>query len=445
MSVGRKTAQYSAAAAFVALAIIASSFLYLGLPNLTQSAYQGPQSVLAIQLTDPPHVPTGTTSLNLTYSSLSLLVGEPTGTPGQFTTKTVTLTPSGGSATFDLLKLQNVSKTIATASLPTGTEIYSVTFTVTGIKIDISKTISTVTLASGGSTFSVTMSKPTALSGTTYVLLQLNPVVVNTPTGYQLIPSAVGVTRHSHGEGEDKVGSEQQLSNDDHNELDHAKGSVASSLTHLSVAGDVTTVTVKITNTGTVPINLNAIGLEGNFSLVGTPVCTPEGPGKVQPMSNGSPQIASEDSTTTSTHTGSSTTGQHCDLPDHDEQVVFVPVIPATSTTTTTTTSTSPSSSTTTTTSTATVSQTCSTGTMSLANGNKEESHGGGLTLNPGQCVELTFTGKLSFGTFTVVPITGSGQTYTLHIFASNGANEQQGCAMSQGHDSCDNQQGQIS
>jgi len=442
MSVGRKTVQYSAAAALVSLAIIASSFLYLGLPNLTQSSYQGPRSVLAIQLTDPPHVPAGTTSLNLTFSSLGLLYGEPTGTPGQFTAKTMTLTPSGGSATLDLLKLQNVSKTIATTSLPTGSEIYSVSFTVTGIKIDIGKSISTVTLAAGGSSFTVTIGKPTALAGNYVALLQLNPVVVNTPTGYQLIPSAVGVMRQSHGESEDKVGSQQLLSNDDQNDLEHAKGSVASSILHLSVAGDVTTLTVKVTNTGNVPINLNAIGLAGTFTPVGTPTCTEGGPDKIEPMAHGGALVATVEPTTTTTQTGSSNTGQQCDLPGHDVQIVFLPVLPPTPTTTTSTTSTSSSSTTTSTTSTTTVSQSCSTGAMNLADRSHEDRHYGGLTMNPGQCLELTFTGKLSFGDFVIVPSTAPGQNYTLHIFASNGADEQQGCTMAQGHDNCDNQQG---
>ncbi|MDA4126380.1 MAG: hypothetical protein OK452_04135 [Thaumarchaeota archaeon] len=435
MSVGRKTALFSAAAALVSIAIIASSFLYLGLPNLTQSSYQGPQSVLAIQLTDPPHVPPQTTSLTLTYSSLSLLVGEPTGTPGQFNTKTVPLTPSGGSATLDLLKLQSVSQTIATASLPTGSVLYSVTFTETSMKIDIGGTVSDVTLASGGSSFTVTIAKPIALSGTSVALLQLNPVVVNTPTGYQLIPSAVGVVRASHTEGEDQVGSQQQLSNNDQNDLDHAKGSLASSILSLSasaVSPDVTILTVRISNTGNVPVSLSAIGLAGTFSIVGNPVCQDTEPelGIVHPMI-----VGDVSTTTTSTQTQTSTTGQHCDLPNPDEQVVFVPVIPAASSTITTT-----ASSSTTTTTTTTTSQTCSSGTMSLANGIKEDSHGGGLNLGAGQCVELTFTGKLTFGPYTVVPQTGPGQTYTLNVIASNGANEQQSCTMSQGKDSCDSQ-----
>jgi Domain of unknown function (DUF4382) len=428
MSVGRKTAQYSAAAALISIAIIAASFLYLGLPNLAQSSYQGPQSILAIQLTDPPHVPAGTSSLNLTYSSLSLLVGEPTGTPGQYDTKTVALT---GSATLDLLKLQNVSKTVASASLPTGSQIYSVTFTVTSINIDINKTISTVTLATGGSSFTVTMSKNYTLSGASVALLQLNPVVVNTPTGYQLIPSAVGVIRQSNGGNEDKVGSQQKLTNEDQNDLGHAKGSVSSSILGLSVSGDVTTLTVRINNTGNVPVSLSAIGLEGNFSFVGNPVCTETSSepelGIVHPM-----VVGDVTTTTTSTQTQTSTTGQHCDFPDHNAQVVFVPVIPTTSTTTTTLTTTS---------TTTTTSQSCSTGTMSLANGNGEAKSDGGLNLNPGQCTELTFTGKISFGQLTIVPQTGTGQTFTLHIFASNGADQQQGCK-SHGHNSCDNKQG---
>jgi len=204
------------------------------------------------------------------------------------------------------------------------------------------------------------------------------------------------------------------------------------------VAGDVTTLTVRITNTGDAPTSINVIGLAGNFSSTGTPVCDTEGPGKVQPLSSASSNIANVDPSTTTTQTGSSTTAQHCDLPDHDEEVVFFPVIPATSTTTTPTTSTSSHSTTTTTTSTATVSQTCSTGAMSLADGNREERNDGGLNLNPGQCIDLTFTGKISFGDFVFVPSTAVGQTYMLHIFASNGADEEHGCTMAQGHDSCD-------
>ncbi|MDG6990279.1 MAG: hypothetical protein JRM99_02525, partial [Nitrososphaerota archaeon] len=194
MSVKKTTLQYAAVAIIVSLGIIAASFLYIGMPlstgtssnNISNS--QSQLAPLAIRLTDPPQVPALTTYLNLTYSSLDLLVGEPTGTHGQFNTTSVKVTPTGGSASIDLMALQNISQTIAVATLPNGTVLYSVTFTVTGVSIEVNNTVSNVTLATGGSSFEVTIAHPTGFSSGDFALLQLNPVVVYTPSGYQLIP-----------------------------------------------------------------------------------------------------------------------------------------------------------------------------------------------------------------------------------------------------------------
>src|SRR5579863_449793 len=176
MSVKKTTVQYAGIALIISFGIIAASFLYIGVPMSTgtdsQAGSQGGQlSSLAIRLTDPPQVPSLTTSLNLTYSSLALLVGEPTGTQGQLTTKSVTVTPTGGTAKVDLLQLQNVSQTIAVASLPSGSVLYSVTFTVTGISIDVNTVVSTVALATGGTSFEVTIAHPSQFSSGDFALL----------------------------------------------------------------------------------------------------------------------------------------------------------------------------------------------------------------------------------------------------------------------------------
>jgi hypothetical protein len=225
LSVGRKTTTYVVSAVLLSALIIAASTLYLGLPTLLQStnlestsssasssaftsgsstsssafSFAGPQALLVIQLTDPPQVPHGTKSLNLTYTALGLLVGEQSG--GKVNPTSVNVTPIGGSATLNLLKLQNVSQTIASGNLPNGSIIYSVTFTVSSIAINVNGTVSQVTLATGGNSFSVTIAQPLPLQGENVVLLQLNPIIVGTPTGYQLIPSAVGVVRPSQGQG----------------------------------------------------------------------------------------------------------------------------------------------------------------------------------------------------------------------------------------------------
>ena len=424
MSVKKTTLQYTVVAIIVSLGIIAASFLYIGVPlstgtstNSSSGSQGGQLAPLAIRLTDPPQVPSLTTSLNLTYSSLDLLVGEPTGTQGQLDTKSVTVTPTGGSATIDLLQLQNVSQTIAVASLPNGSVLYSVTFTVTGISIDVNNTVSTVSLATGGTSFEVTIAHPSEFSSGDFALLQLNPVVVNTPSGYQLIPSSVGVM--GHGEGSDEVGQQHQLTNSDNSALGSAKGNVSASIVVLSLSGNVTTLTVVVNNSASIPLNLTGIGLHGNFTVIGSACASFGGQSPYQTPGEGDSH---------SNQTGNSDqsfSSDHCAIPMHLDEVVFVPVSSSTTTTTTSSTTTASSS--------------CAAGQMALVNGLGENSGFHQMTISPGECVQLTFVGKLNFGNanFTLVPSTASGQVYVLHVIASNGANQLVNCTLPLGAASC--------
>jgi hypothetical protein len=388
MSVKRNTIRFGAAAVALAIAIIAGSAFLANSSNIPGfgTGSPGGSSLLVIQLTDPPHVPTGTSSLNMTYTSLALLVGEPAGN-GIVNPHTISVTPSGGSATLDLLKLQNVSQTIASASIPDGSVIYSVTFSVSSIKIDVNGTVSSVSLA-GGSTFAVTLANDPSLHGTNLALLRLNPTVLNTSTGYQLIPSSVGVLRQSHGEGQDKVGSQHSLTSDDEHDLEAAQGSVSANLVSLSVSGNMTSVTFQVNNTGSTPVSLNAIGLHGNF------------------------------------------TKQHGRASDHQEEVVFFPVVPASSSTTTVSTSTA---------STSTGAKSCAALQLGLANAHSEGDSNEGLLLNPGECVDLSFHGAIASGDSgsALIPSTGSGQVYEVHVIASDGANLQIDCTLPLGAASC--------
>jgi len=421
MSVKKKSIEYAAAAVIVSVTMIIASTIFLGMPTPSsqpvtqiQGAQQG---TLAIQLTDPPQVPSLTTSLNLTYSSLGLLVGEPTVTPGQLATKSVTITPSGGSATIDLLKLQNASQTIALANLPTSSVLYSVTFTVTSIKIDVNKTVSSVSLAAGSGSFLVTIAHPEAYNQGDYALLQLNPVVVNTPSGYELIPSSVGVM--GHGGGQDFVGRWHQLTNNENTALGSAKGKVSASITALTVKNNVTTFSVLVNNSADVPVNLNAIGLHGNFTVLGS-ICGTF-VGKVIPYGAMSGM---------GDHQGTSMrmSAHFCIIPLHMDEVVFVPLTPSSTTTTSTSTSSTHSST-----------ASCSTGQMGLVSGANVDPDYRGLTLKAGQCVVLTFTGRLSFGNsnFVLIPSTSSGQVYVLSIMGSNGASQLVGCTLPLGKNSC--------
>lgn len=412
MSVRRQALKYTVAAIAVAAVIIVSSTLFLN-GSLGSGQQAGSQAKLVIQLTDPPIVPRGTSSLNLSYSSLALLVGEPASGAKQ-TPKTVTVTSSG---TLDLLKLQNVSQTIASANLPNGSVIYSFTFTVSGISIDVNGTKSPVTLATGGSTLAVTLATPSPIEGTDVALLQLNPVIVSTPGGFQMIPSAVGIVR-AEGQGqlnEDQVGYRQQLTNEDMGRLGQVQGSLTATLTALSVSGNTTTLTVQVQNSGNSSVFLNAIGIHGNFTASGVSCSSAgsESGSQHQPQMN---ETEGQDHAMTSTTTTSEGTSNEmgCGM-QHMDEVVFSPV-------NSTVTGTS-----------------CVPAKMELVNGDLPEGSGHGLTLAKGQCVALTFSGKISFGEsgFVLTPSTSSGQAYRVHVIASEGANLQISCALPLTTSSC--------
>jgi hypothetical protein len=408
MSIKKPTIKYSAAAAVLAIAVIAGSAFYLGFPQSQGSAsVQGPGSLLVIQLTDPPQVPRGTTSLNLTYTNLALLVGEPSGQGGRVNTKTISLAPKGGSATLDLLKLQNMSQTIASANLTQGSTIYSVTFTISGFSIDVNGTLSAVVLASGGNSLTVTLAHASELHGTNVALIQLNPTVVDTPSGFRLIPSAVGILRPSQGGGEDHVGYKHDLSGGEDRQLDGARGNVTATLVTLTVSGNSSTIIVHVVNTGNLTVQLNAIGLHGEFTSNWSD-CS----------SNGK-----------SDKHWSNTNDSSCNHHDHPSEAVFAPVVQNGATTTTTTTSTTTNGQ-----------GSCINIRMQQVSGDTEnDNQDGGLTLNPGQCVNLTFSGIITFGdsSHVLIPSSSTGSSYTVHIIASNGANLKLDCTLPLGTNAC--------
>jgi hypothetical protein len=425
MSITRKTARYAAVAVGLGVLIVLASVFYLGTGTTGQSQASSQShsnsvygSLVLVQLTDPPTVPVGTTSLNLTYSSVGILVAEPT-QGNQVTTSTVTVSPQGGSATVDLLKLQNVSQTVASASLPSGSTIYSVTFGVTSISMEVNGTSYPVTLATGTSSLTVTLLRGSVLQGTNAALLELNPTVVNTSTGYQMIPTSVGIMRPQSEVNSQGVGSQQDVTNQDNNDLNDAQGQVAARLVTLSTAGNVTTITVQVNNTGSTPISLVALSLQGNFSAqmsCTTTSTTDHGDSHDQGQGQ------------TNGGCGERGAGEH-------NQLVFVPIASTTtstsSTTSSATTTASSSSSAITSSSSSNTSSACGTGQMTTAYGDGGD-HNPQLTLSPGECIDLSFTGTTTIGnSMTVVtPSTSSGQTYTLHVIATNNAEAMLSCVL---------------
>ncbi len=443
MSLARKTATYAGSATVIAILVILAANTYVGtgtsltsslsqesssitssqsLSSTSQAASSTSQaasstsqaasdSVVLVQLTDPPTVPVGTTSLNLTYSAITLLVSEPSA-GSKVTTTTVSVTPTGGSATVNLLKLENVSQTIATANLPSGSTIYSATFSVSSISIEINKTSNPVTLATGGSTFVVTLTSGTIVKGTNAVLLDLNPTVVETPVGYQMIPSSVGILRPQAEvcpQGE-TIGWLCPVTGQDWSNFNQAKGQLTANLLALTVSGSTTTITVEVVNSGTRSIQLVQVGLEGNLTVQASSCTTTK---------SASTTTTSKSSKNERDHgMGQNFGSPGCWYPGlwGQNQLLFTPVS-STSASSSSTTSTSSSS-------TSTSSTGCATGQMSLSNGIGPLDSGSPLVLSPGQCIILTFKGTLTFNQaqLVLVPSTATGQVYILNVVASNNA-----------------------
>jgi len=341
---------------------------------------EGAKSQLIVQLTDPPVVPQGTTSLNLTYTQIDLLVAE----PGLSSSQSVAMFPNGSSATVDLLRLENISRTLAFARLPDGSEILSATFVASDIEMEVNGTSLPVTLATGGNNLVVNMTQSQVLQGTNALLLELNPTIINGSTGYQMVPSSLGIFKPQSEitTNDSEVGYTQNLSDQDQSMLHHEKGSLSANLIVLSVSGTTTMMIVQVTNTGTGPERLVLFAVHGDFDWV----C---------PSST-----VSQDSSGVVRQNGS-------DCHGGISEIVFMPGAPQTTTASSTTVS------------------GCAPRHMTLLNGPEIMSNLiKPIIMNPGQCLTFTYSGVISFGNWNhvLVPSTAPGQKYVVHVFAANGA-----------------------
>jgi len=126
---GKWTMKYGAAATITAIAIITLSLFATTLLNPNVTHPNNPNSTgtapFAVMLTDPPTVPAGTTILNLTYSDISLHV--------IYEDNTTSWVKLGVSGTVNLFSLVNMSQTLASTTLPIGSTVDKVQFTIANV------------------------------------------------------------------------------------------------------------------------------------------------------------------------------------------------------------------------------------------------------------------------------------------------------------------------
>ncbi len=261
------TVKYGAAAVLVALAII-SATLYVNNPTSPNNG-NGLTS-FTVLLTDPPTVPMGTSSLNVTYSGIQVHVIENDGTTPQWMA-------AQESGRVNLLSLVNVTQTIASLSLPTGSTVDKLQFSISSAEVNVSGTVYPVTLLSDTLLIPI---KSTKLNGTsTSALIDLRPTLVqinatNSTGGlvkyFVLSPTATAVVAGSVDKTQQVVSCRinlKQKSRDDlENEFRRASSNVTVTSAELKVKGNTTSLTVTIKNIGKTNATLMSLTLNGRFN-----------------------------------------------------------------------------------------------------------------------------------------------------------------------------------
>lgn len=268
---GKWTLRYGLAAMLVAVVVIAAVLVANPLSSLAPGQKSASSSFL-VMLTDPPIVPAGTTILNLTYSNVTLHVIYPDGLSGW-----LSLNSAG---TVDLLKLQNVSQTIGSASIPIGSTVDKIEFTIVSVDANVSGTVYPVTALSNTLLISIANSKVNdTLSG---VLVDFNPTLVMIQATnatdaravvdyFVLVPSATATIVTSLSRAQVKVGTIVELGQNDREKLVRVVESFSQDLiianASLSVYGNVTSLSVTLKNEGPISFRISGLTLHGKFNV----------------------------------------------------------------------------------------------------------------------------------------------------------------------------------
>jgi hypothetical protein len=229
------------------------------------------QSTFAVMLTDPPIVPAGTTQLNLTYSNLAIHV--------ILEDNTSQWMPLNAAGTVNLFSLINVSKTIATTTVPFNSTVDKVQFSISGVKAEVNSQIYDVTTLSD--TFVVNVVNARVNQTLSGVLIDFNPTLVQiqandvndaTVNYYVLVPSANAVIINGVSKDHIKVGTIVQLGEGNRVRLvkvqEEFNRKVTTVSATLAVDGNTTSLSVTLRNDGNVAFKIFGLTLHGEFNAV---------------------------------------------------------------------------------------------------------------------------------------------------------------------------------
>jgi hypothetical protein len=269
---GKWTLKYGSAAVLVAIVVIAAVLLTNPMSSLMSSKTSATASFM-VMLTDPPTVPVGTTWLNLTYSNVTLHVVYQDGSFGWLSV--------GTSGVVDLFSLVNMSQTIASTTIQSGSLVNKVQFTIAGIEAKVNGTVYSVTALSSTLVVSIANSQVNqTLSG---VLVDFNPTLVqiqatdsngNLVNYYVLVPSATAMIITSLSRAQVKVGTIVELGKNEREKLVRVVQAFSKNVTIVSaslwVKGNITNLSVTLKNEDTINFKIFGLTLHGNFNATRT-------------------------------------------------------------------------------------------------------------------------------------------------------------------------------
>ena len=220
----------------------------------SQYSNSSAQGNFVVQLTDPPLVPPGTSSLMITYSSVGLFYAN---------SSTFEYFNTGGTA--NLLNLTNVTKTIALLNVKNYSNIKTLRLNITSANITIDNITYNVTVPQGYVEAQLNSSSNSSIGG---ALINMNPTIVriysqNNESIFVMVPNVKAIfVGKSEAASARSIGYTERISPDIIRRIRSNSSIMITNATLIS-SGNSTMMSIEVKNTGNTTVNLTNMQLNG--------------------------------------------------------------------------------------------------------------------------------------------------------------------------------------
>ncbi len=221
---------------------------------------------MSVELTDPPLVPSGTQSLIISYSGVSLHEAGAANSTGF-----VNFSSNG---TVNLMNLTNVTQTVAVIKASANESFNLIRFDIKSANITIDNVTYNVTVPTGGVTARINSTVNSSSTGG--ILIDMSPTVLQVYTStnesvFVMVPSAVAIAIGKQlvsGAGL-KVGAQAPLQSGMARAIqEHANANITITSATASEAGNVTQLSITVRNNGNSSVLLSDMEIKGFFEAI---------------------------------------------------------------------------------------------------------------------------------------------------------------------------------